>query len=297
MSHCSSCNKIGNVLPCDSCKSGVCHQCSELSASEIRCMELKKRKLIFLCQGCEIEYKQVPVLIKKINEFEKQNGEIKDATGIDDMIKKIQEKILIDLTDTIEKIVKNEINGVKQEINDLKESNKDLVKLFTGAPSNVIIKPPPLFKDIVKKQAKVNSELLNNIPSKQQKQTNTYQQSTRKDYLNQSNPNHKKPSAQVIEQHITNMTNTISQSKHVQDQVEDEFQEVRRRPRKKNLQIGTSAILNEDKQENEFEGRANDTNKEKKIWLFISRAKSHVTEEIVKSYISKKLKRKRPIYQ
>lgn len=79
MSRCDRCNKNGNVLLCDSCKGGLCQQCSDLSASELRCMELKKRKLIFLCQECENGFKQVPLLIKKINELEKQIIEIKET--------------------------------------------------------------------------------------------------------------------------------------------------------------------------------------------------------------------------
>lgn len=79
MYQCSNCNKDGNVVICDSCKCGFCHQCSELSASEIRCMELKKRKLMYLCQKCENGFKQVPILMKRINELEKQIDKIKVA--------------------------------------------------------------------------------------------------------------------------------------------------------------------------------------------------------------------------
>ena len=55
MSLCSKCHKTRNVLLCDNCKCKVCQQCSELSASEVRCIELKKKKreLICVCQTCE----------------------------------------------------------------------------------------------------------------------------------------------------------------------------------------------------------------------------------------------------
>ena len=141
-------------------------------------MELKKRKLIYICQACRNKFKQMPLLMNRINDLEKQIYEIKNAksdssvgekshTNIDDMTKKIQEEMLADITDNFRQIIKDEMAEVNKKIGNLTESNKDLVKLFTGAPSNVGIKSAPLHVDKGKQQAKVNSESINNISNKQ----------------------------------------------------------------------------------------------------------------------------------
>lgn len=95
MSLCSKCNKIGNIILCDNCKCKVCQQCSELSASEVRCIELKKRKLIYLCQTCETGFKQVPVLTRRIEELEKQIWEIEGTkTDSSEEVKKMVAEVL-----------------------------------------------------------------------------------------------------------------------------------------------------------------------------------------------------------
>lgn len=73
------CIKCGNSDPyaCDSCKRFFCAQCAELTASEIKCLQLKgKRKLIFLCQDCESGFWKVPSIIKELNELKEQIGKL-----------------------------------------------------------------------------------------------------------------------------------------------------------------------------------------------------------------------------
>lgn len=64
------------LLKCDSCTNYICENCSELSATEIRCVVLKKRKLIFLCPNCEGGLSQIPLFLKKINEMQNQIVEL-----------------------------------------------------------------------------------------------------------------------------------------------------------------------------------------------------------------------------
>lgn len=78
MGVCSKCNIDAKSFNCDSCSSELCEACSGLAASEIRCLDLKKRKLIFLCENCQMGYKQIPVLIKKIEDLGAQVKKIKE---------------------------------------------------------------------------------------------------------------------------------------------------------------------------------------------------------------------------
>lgn len=86
---CMKCNcqegKI-QLLKCDSCTNYICENCSELSATEIRCVVLKKRKLIFLCSNCEGGLSQIPMFLKKINEMQSQivelNNKLEDIKNI-----------------------------------------------------------------------------------------------------------------------------------------------------------------------------------------------------------------------
>lgn len=71
-SKCSKCKlDIGKekFLSCDGCKV-FCHEnCSGLSASELRCMPLNKRSLMFLCDGCRSGLSLVPQLLNQIKEL------------------------------------------------------------------------------------------------------------------------------------------------------------------------------------------------------------------------------------
>ncbi|KAJ8966101.1 hypothetical protein NQ314_003738 [Rhamnusium bicolor] len=60
-----------NYFECDSCKRPVHinYSCSELSASEIKCMQLKKRILRFLCNECNNGLIQIPSLVRSIEEL------------------------------------------------------------------------------------------------------------------------------------------------------------------------------------------------------------------------------------
>lgn len=52
MSLCSVCKNSDRVFSCDKCAVLFCDTCSGLTSSEIRCLELKKRSLLFHCKNC-----------------------------------------------------------------------------------------------------------------------------------------------------------------------------------------------------------------------------------------------------
>lgn len=72
---CSLCNQIKQptkeqkypCVPCDSCRRPICMDCSELTSSEIKCLPLQKRLLIFHCRNCR-NYKLVDILQNAMND-------------------------------------------------------------------------------------------------------------------------------------------------------------------------------------------------------------------------------------
>lgn len=52
MSPCSHCDNNARTFSCDRCHKLFCDTCSALTSSEIRCLELKKRTLVFYCKEC-----------------------------------------------------------------------------------------------------------------------------------------------------------------------------------------------------------------------------------------------------
>lgn len=80
MPKCSKCLADKNentTFQCDSCHCSLCDKCSGLSGREIQCMQLRERKLLFLCQECEAGFKAVPTLIKQIADLKNDVAELK----------------------------------------------------------------------------------------------------------------------------------------------------------------------------------------------------------------------------
>nr|CAI5858889.1 unnamed protein product [Callosobruchus analis] len=71
---CVKCSKVINkdesAVSCDSCARMVHRDCSDLSDSELRVMDLKgKRVLKYYCEECQMGIKLVPKLIAKVDQF------------------------------------------------------------------------------------------------------------------------------------------------------------------------------------------------------------------------------------
>ena len=297
-----SCSQCKNSTPnskllykCDLCQKTVCNECSSLTSTEDRCMNLAKRRLKFFCSECdfkELEYEKCLKLNKQLllenQKLQNKNQELSKLspnvkylgkntyTDLNEKIiqleetnKNLHDEIKINFINTVKDLIKSEIAHVKQEVKDLRESNKEMVKLFTDAPPDVNIKPAKLFSTALK----------------------GYQD---KNKVNKSNKIH---SADYNEMHTKKDNHNVGigevqrpPPKQVQLQVQrtnEDFHEVRRKRRKP--QFGTAETICGDLSAKEFEGRQIETNN-KKIWLFVSRAKSHVTEENVINFITRKTK-------
>lgn len=70
----------------------------------------------------------------------------------------------------------------------------------------------------------------------------------------------------------------------------DGFTEVRRRPRhRRRANVGTAeSNSGSESVGTEFEARGRNVSGSEKIWLFVSRVKDHVNEQIVQNYIARK---------
>lgn len=80
MAACSKCDtnaENSKLFTCDSCNETLCATCSNLSASELKCMPLKNRKLKFLCEECEKGLGQIPLLIKQMVEMREEINQLK----------------------------------------------------------------------------------------------------------------------------------------------------------------------------------------------------------------------------
>lgn len=88
MPSCAKCKLIiednESYFECDSCKRPIHAQsCSELTSSEIKCMQLKKRVLRFLCNDCNSGLLQIPSIIQSIRELKSEMDILKAAKPIE----------------------------------------------------------------------------------------------------------------------------------------------------------------------------------------------------------------------
>lgn len=82
MASCSKCDCESNLITCDGCQGILCEKCSGLSGSELKCIPLKKRKLLFLCEECQQGFKLLPTVLQRMDKMERdlQNA-IKELKG------------------------------------------------------------------------------------------------------------------------------------------------------------------------------------------------------------------------
>lgn len=107
---CAKCNlgvtEKESLAVCDCCSDVYHEKCSDLAASEIRAIIIKKRNLIYFCPSCKDNFKKVPKVIEKLNEAIKINEDLQEEN------KKLREI----LTDKENMDNKTDINVIIQEI-------------------------------------------------------------------------------------------------------------------------------------------------------------------------------------
>lgn len=292
---CSKCKAVETkddlLATCDKCNCKLCQSCAKLSTTEYRAATLKSaRTLIYLCSNCrktisltqenkilnEIQT-DIKKICNKLNEILNLNSQQRNATNTDinQIIEPLQNEMKV-LRDQLQYDIKN----TKQEVTNIKDSNIDMIKLLTTGKTQRTYSEATQNSSLL--TLKKTSPLLEKqrIPATKVK-LNSYQQSTKNDYLH--------PLSNSI-----NNDEGVNGNKHTEDSDQQNsdsqnFMLVKRKPRKPK-EIGTNAGVTYTKEEG-FEARGSNrksSKDNKKIWLFISRAKEHVTEEIVKKYIQEK---------
>lgn len=79
---CSKCSKKSKeTFNCDSCKRCFCYTCSELTNDEMRCMTLRKRKLIFLYSDCEEGLRKIHVLSKEVEVLKEDLKKLREQSS------------------------------------------------------------------------------------------------------------------------------------------------------------------------------------------------------------------------
>lgn len=135
MAVCLKCQKNSNddhIFNCDSCKRSICDTCAGLSAREVQCMQLKNRRLLFLCDECQQGLRQVPVLIKQVSELQKAMSEFKNAPPQQFDNREIKEEIINEILERRKRrkniIIYNVRESQKTIHVERKEHDKDTVK-------------------------------------------------------------------------------------------------------------------------------------------------------------------------
>ncbi|CAH1106165.1 unnamed protein product [Psylliodes chrysocephalus] len=66
------------TVTCDGCKNELHENCRGLSSTELRCIPLKTRNLIFMCDGCRQGFKLLPQLMQQIADLDKEVSSIRN---------------------------------------------------------------------------------------------------------------------------------------------------------------------------------------------------------------------------
>lgn len=89
--NCTACNEIisdqdDDYYACDSCLKKIHKECAGLNASEVRCMPIKKRVLLFVCDDCRMLMVRMPYIVKVLDEIKRDVQEIKERNTERDKI-------------------------------------------------------------------------------------------------------------------------------------------------------------------------------------------------------------------
>nr|CAH7750934.1 unnamed protein product [Callosobruchus chinensis] len=150
--------KISNNEPslrCDSCESLVHHDCSGLSASELKVMTLRSRRILkYYCDDCQLGLKLLPKLVKKVEELTSEVEKLKasfvapvdtNAQDFEEVLHEIEERNSRKCNIILYGVAENkDATRQQQEIQDVAEVTKILE--FLSPDINTNVKPMRLGK-------------------------------------------------------------------------------------------------------------------------------------------------------
>lgn len=158
-------------MSCDCCKIPVhlTEECAGLCASEIKAVVIQKRVLLFFCDDCRTSFKQVPLLVRKVQELQKEVKDLRDEVkqlkeskaniGVygqlspEEIVNEINERqkrasnvIIYNLKESVcesyEQKLADDKNTVVQIINNLADVDTNSIKVFRlGRPNPENVRP------------------------------------------------------------------------------------------------------------------------------------------------------------
>lgn len=154
MATCSKCNTNkydDDTWNCDSCKRPLCTKCGGLTASEIKCLQLKKRVLLFFCEDCRNGLCQVPMLRSEIadlrqhiDEFIKSNKAI-PTKAQDTQENKFEENFIEEINERMRRKNNLLIFGVEDSNN--KEADQRMVtQVISEIDANINIENYSIYR-------------------------------------------------------------------------------------------------------------------------------------------------------
>lgn len=293
--------ELSKKIKCDQCNARLCQACSGLRETEVRVMQLKEKSLKFKCDLCDFNI---------LNSFKQLEQNVI--------------KIIADAQNNFTSLLNSHINEVnegisqtKSEVIILRESNVELVNLMTNIQKQQIPSSYPLATGSLSSAPEKINKLRTNIPTNRDRippntinpcqddlssshrtPRSSYAETTKKHMQFNKGNNNKTTSILSTEQpiiqstsqinvnnsQIANNLHNLSDTKR-QDLVNDnfrsnsiytegEYQVINRRRKKINIGSGDG--------DEKFHGKAE---KNKKIWLFVTRVPDDVEAEDIKNYI------------
>lgn len=120
-----SAEEANKKIKCDYCNSLICQSCSDLVATEVRCMQLTgKRVLKFYCMDCEDKINQLLTL------------DSPQPSQHEEQLKEVQQQVALSINEMKEEINSN-ISQIKSQVEIIKETNIELIYMLTSNCTNI----------------------------------------------------------------------------------------------------------------------------------------------------------------
>lgn len=160
---CLKCNKVfidDSCCECDGCKLKIHYTCADLTASEIKCIQLKtKRTLKFFCDICLEGLRLIPVLQRQLNNLETKFDDILKKMG-DDQTKNVDSisstEPLFNIEAFVAEMEDRKIRANNLMVYNLKECDSNSVEEKAKQDANEITKIiAPTFTENIKKVIRI----------------------------------------------------------------------------------------------------------------------------------------------
>lgn len=148
MPSCSICNIKKGAFGCDKCQKVVCDafECSGLCSTEMRCMELKKRSLLFYCKSCL-----------------SSDNEVNNLSFLETLLNEKMEKFFADFNSSFESLRSDFVGMASQKLSDplpAAASSTSYAKVVSkNLQQSVVVKP----KDTAQKNSQTKLDVIHGV--------------------------------------------------------------------------------------------------------------------------------------